>query len=94
MLNYFGRLRNIQDQLNLLINDFQQQFAITGGNVSTRRYSRGSRARGSRTNVNQGNVTQIPSGQTRQRHLTAAARRKMSEAAKARWANKTHKKVA
>lgn len=81
-MNLLGRLHSIQTDVNQAITELEQ---IVGGqarsvsNTATRR---------SRARHGNNNVTQMPQGQKRSRHLTAAARRKMSLAAKKRWAEK------
>ena len=92
-MNLIGQLRSIHSEFSTVLNKLEADFGAVGQRVTT--YNRGNR-RSSRasTRTSNNNVTQIPSGQTRARHLTAAARRKMSLAAKARWANRTQTKKA
>lgn len=88
-MNLIGRFENSYRELGSILNEMKQEFvggsrSVTSTISTTRRRRASNRATGQGNN----NVTQIPSGTNRTRHLTAAARRKMSLAAKKRWAEK------
>lgn len=84
-MNLLSTLRSIQTEVTQAINQLEQ---IVGGQVRSANFRR--------RNTTQNNVTPITHAGAntgrRRRHLTAAARKKMSLAAKERWAS--HKKAA
>lgn len=85
-MNLLNRLYQIQTDVNQLIGEFQSIFGGTTRSTTTRTVrNRSTRRNYQGSNVNRGNVAPINTGG---RHLTAAARKKMSLAAKQRWANR------